>query len=52
MTASSTLVSALAMKLFAGQYVPIEFTPMMFSILKMVLLPVLLGLLANRYAPA
>ncbi len=56
MTACSTLVSPLvtplAMKLLAGQYVPIEFTLMMFSILKMVLLPVLLGLLANRYAPS
>lgn len=53
MTACSTLLSPLvtplAMKLLAGQYVPIEFTAMMFSIMKMILLPVLLGLLANRY---
>ena len=55
MTACSTLVSPLltpvAMKLLAGQYVPIPFLPMMWSILKIVILPVLLGLLINRYLP-
>ncbi len=54
MTACSTVVSPLAtplvMKLIAGQYVPIEVAPMMASILKMVLVPVLLGLLANHFA--
>ena len=54
MTACSTLLSPLAtptaMKLIAGQYVPIEFVRNDGWILKMILLPVLLGLLANRYA--
>lgn len=55
MTAFSTLLSPLAtplaMKLVAGQYVPIEFIPMMVSILRMILVPVLLGLLANHFVP-
>ena len=54
MTACSTLLSPfvtpLVMKFWAGQYVPIEFLPMMRSIFLMILVPVLLGLLANRYA--
>lgn len=54
MTACSTMLSPLvtpvAMKLIAGQYVPIEVIPLMFSILKMILVPVLLGLLVNHYA--
>ena len=41
----------MAMTLIAGQYVPIEFGPMVASIVKMILIPVLLGLLINRYAP-
>jgi len=54
MTACSTVLSPLAtpriMQLLAGQYVPIDVGEMTLGILKMVLLPVLLGLLANRYA--
>ncbi|MDZ7618109.1 MAG: bile acid:sodium symporter family protein [Patescibacteria group bacterium] len=54
MTACSTVLSPLAtplaMKLIAGQYVPIEAAPMMASILKMILVPVLLGLLTNHFA--
>jgi BASS family bile acid:Na+ symporter len=38
------------MQLLAGQYVPIDVGEMTMGILKMILLPVLLGLLANRYA--
>ncbi len=53
MTACSTLMSPLmtpvAMKVLAGQYLPIEMAPMMISILKMILVPVLAGLLVNRY---
>ena len=53
MTAVSTLMSPLmtpvAMKLLAGQYLPIRVGPMMISILKMILAPVLAGLLVNRY---
>ena len=54
MTACSTLLSPLAtprlMQLLAGQYVPIDVGDMTLAILKMILLPVLLGLLVNRYA--
>ncbi len=54
MTACSTLMAPLmtpfAMKMLAGQYLPIEMAPMMISILKMILAPVLAGLLVNRYA--
>lgn len=53
MTAFSTMLSPLAtplaMSLIAGQYVPIEVVPMMVSILQMILVPVLLGLLANHF---
>lgn len=55
MTACSTVLSPLAtplaMKLLAGTYVPIEFLPMMFSILKMIILPLVAGLLIHRYLP-
>lgn len=55
MTACSTLLSPLmtplAMKLLAGTYVPIEFLPMMMQILKMIILPLAVGLLIHRYAP-
>jgi len=54
MTACSTLLSPLmtplAMKLLAGQYVPIEVGPMMISILKMIIVPLVAGVLINRYA--
>jgi len=54
MTACSTMLSPLvtpfAMKLIAGQYVPIEVIPLMLSILKLILVPVLLGLLVNHFA--
>ena len=53
MTAFSTMMSPLmtpiAMKLLAGQYVPIKMAPMMISILKMIPVPLLAGLLVNRY---
>jgi len=55
MTACSTLVSPLmtplAMRLLAGTYVPIEFLPMMLSILKMIILPLIAGILIYRYLP-
>lgn len=54
MTACSTLLSPLmtpfAMKLLAGRYVPIAAVPMMVSILKMIIVPLVAGLLINRYA--
>jgi BASS family bile acid:Na+ symporter len=55
MTACSTLLSPLmtplAMKLLAGRYVPIAALPMMLSILKMVILPLIVGILIHRYLP-
>jgi len=54
MTACSTIISPimtpLAMELLAGQYVPIETLPMMWSIVTMILLPVVVGILLNRFA--
>ncbi len=53
MTALSTMISPLttpvAMKVLAGQHLPIQMAPMMVSILEMILVPVLAGLLVNRY---
>ncbi len=53
MTACSTLLSPLAtptaMKLIAGTIVPIAFLPMMLAILKLILVPVIVGLLANEF---
>jgi BASS family bile acid:Na+ symporter len=55
-TAVSTLISPLvtpfAMKLLAGTYVPVETGPMMFSILKMIIVPLVLGLVIKRYLPS
>jgi BASS family bile acid:Na+ symporter len=52
MTAISTLVSPfltpLMMKLLAGQYVPVSFWGMMIDIVKMIVLPIAAGLVANR----
>jgi bile acid:Na+ symporter, BASS family len=53
MTACSTLMAPLmtplAIQLLAGQYVPIRFLDMMISILEMIVLPVVAGLVANRF---
>lgn len=55
LTAISTLLAPLltplAMKLLAGTYVPIEFVPMMLSILSMIIVPLLVGLLIHRFLP-
>lgn len=52
MTSCSTLVSPLMtpflMKTLAGKLVPIDFFAMMFSILNMIIVPVIAGLIANR----
>lgn len=54
MTACSTLMSPLltplAMKLLAGQFVPIETWPMVLSIFTMIVIPVLVGIAINRFA--
>jgi BASS family bile acid:Na+ symporter len=56
MTACSTiaapLLTPLAMKLLAGQYVPVEFVPMATSILSMIVAPTAVGLILNQTAPA
>lgn len=53
LTAVSTLLSPLLtpllMQLLAGQFVPIEFWAMMWSIIKMIIIPIVLGVLFNRF---
>lgn len=53
LTAVSTLLSPFLtpflMQLLAGQFVPIEFTAMMWSIIKMIIIPIVLGVLFNRF---
>lgn len=52
MTSCSTLVSPVmtpfVMKTLGGRFITIEFIPMMFSILNMVIVPVVAGLIANK----
>jgi len=52
MTSCSTLVSPVMtpflMQVLAGRMVPIDFFQMMFSILNMIIVPILAGLVANR----
>ena len=52
MTSCSTLISPLMtpclMKTLAGRLVPIDFVAMMFSILNMIIVPIVAGLFANR----
>jgi len=53
LTAVSTLLAPLTtpvlMQLFAGQFVPIDFWGMMWSITKIVILPIIGGVLFNRF---
>lgn len=55
MTTISTLISPittpLAMKFLAGSYVEIDAMGMMFSILKMIIAPLILGLLIHHFLP-
>lgn len=55
MTAFSTLISPLttplALRLFAGKTIAVPFWPMVLEIVNIVVLPVLAGLLINRYLP-
>ena len=52
MTAVATLLAPLItpflMKILAGQFVPIDFVAMMISVAKIVLLPIVLGLIVNK----
>ena len=47
-TLMAPLMTPLAMRLLAGQYVPVEFGAMMISIFNMIVLPVGVGLILNR----
>ncbi|MDH3371795.1 MAG: bile acid:sodium symporter family protein [Gammaproteobacteria bacterium] len=53
LTAVSTLLSPfltpLLMQLLAGQFVPIVFTAMMWSIIKMIIIPIVLGVIFNHF---
>ncbi len=53
LTAVSTLLAPLMtpllMKIFAGEFVPIDFWSMMLSITKIVILPIIIGLLFNHF---
>jgi BASS family bile acid:Na+ symporter len=52
MTAVSTLISPLLtpfwMKVLAGRMIPVDFLSMMFSIINMIIVPIIAGLAANR----
>lgn len=48
-TLMAPLVTPFLMQLLAGQFVPIDFWAMMWSIINMIILPVVLGVLFNRY---
>lgn len=48
-TMISPFVTPLLMDLLAGQFVPVDVFGMMLSILNMIILPIVLGLLFNRY---
>jgi len=48
-TLMSPLLTPVLMKLLAGAYVPIDFWAMVWSICKLVILPILAGLLVNRW---
>lgn len=47
-TLLAPLMTPLLMKLFAGQFVPIDFWTMMLSITKIVIFPIIAGLIFNR----
>jgi bile acid:Na+ symporter, BASS family len=49
-TLMAPVVTPLLMKLYAGQMVPIHFVDMMFVIIKIVVLPVIAGLIFNKVA--
>ncbi len=53
LTAVSTLMAPvmtpLLMELFAGQFVPIDFWGMVFSIIKIVIIPIIAGLIFNHF---
>ena len=48
-TLLAPLMTPLLMELFAGEFVPIDFWGMMLSIVKIVILPIVIGLLFNHF---
>lgn len=48
-TLMAPVMTPFLMELLAGQFVPVEFWEMMWSIIRMIIAPVALGLLFNRY---
>ena len=48
-TLLAPLMTPLLMELFAGEFVPIDFWAMMWSIVKIVILPIIAGLLFNHF---
>lgn len=48
-TVLAPLMTPLLMKVFAGQFVPIDFWSMMLSISKIVILPIIIGLIFNHF---
>jgi len=48
-TLLAPLLTPLLMQTLAGQFVPIDVTAMMWSITKMIIIPVVLGVIFNRY---
>jgi BASS family bile acid:Na+ symporter len=48
-TVLAPLMTPLLMEVFAGQFVPIDFVSMMISISKIVILPIIIGLLFNHF---
>jgi len=48
-TLLAPVMTPFLMEMLAGQFVPVEFWAMMWSIIKMIIAPVALGLLFNRY---
>lgn len=49
-TLMAPVMTPFLMEMLAGQFVPVEFWEMMWSIIRMIIAPVALGLLFNRYA--
>jgi BASS family bile acid:Na+ symporter len=47
-TILAPILTPLLMKLLAGQFIPIDFSQMMVSILKMIFLPIIAGMIFNR----
>jgi len=47
-TLASPIMTPLAMKLLAGQFIEVHFLGMMFDIINMIIVPIVAGLIANR----